>query len=291
MQSDLELAISDAVRKATGQAFDIIDNQSTAGGCINEARTHSDGRRRYFVKVNQRPLEPMFTAEAEALQALAATDTLRVPQVIATGSTAENAFLILEALDLGPRRSGDWEQMGRALAQLHMQTQATFGWHRSNFIGSTVQSNQSHTNWNCFFREERLRPQFQLARQNGYRFPKAEALLDRVEVLLANHCPEAALLHGDLWSGNAGFTRVGEPVVYDPASYFGDRETDLAFTEFFGGFPPAFYAAYQEALPLPPGYEARKPLYNLYHVLNHVNLFGSCYSHQADTIIEQLLSR
>jgi len=289
MDTPLKSAIRQAITEATGEPFEIIDSQSTAGGCINEARTHSDGKRKYFVKVNTAENYEMFAAEAEALRAIAQTRTIRVPEVITLARSGPHAFLVLEAIDLGPRRSGDWARLGQQLANMHQHTSRNFGWHRNNTIGSTPQSNKEHHDWAEFFRDERLVPQFDLAAKNGFIFKKARKLLDSLPDKLGDHQPKPSLLHGDLWTGNAGFTRSGDPIIYDPTTYYGDHETDLAFSEFFGGFPPAFYRAYQSVTTLDAGYEERKHLYNLYHVLNHANLFGSSYAHQAENIIDQLV--
>ena len=158
------------------------------------------------------------------------------------------------------------------LAEAHRNPGKRFGWSRDNYIGSTPQANGWCENWAGFWRERRLKPQLELAKRNGF-----DLRFD--EDLLKNHSPQPALLHGDLWSGNAGFTTHG-PVVFDPAVYYGDREADLAMTELFGGFPRAFYEAYEETYPLDEGYRARKHLYNLYHLLNHLNLFGAGYLSQ-----------
>jgi fructosamine-3-kinase len=184
-------------------------------------------------------------------------------------------------------------EMGRRIAALHSVQHARFGWHRDNTIGSTAQANGWSDCWTTFWRERRLAPQLGLAAANKYTGAlqrQGEALLSRLPQLLGEHDPRPSLLHGDLWRGNASFTRAGEPVVYDPACYFGDREADLAMTELFGGFPRAFYAGYEEVLPQVEGYAVRRDLYNLYHVLNHLNLFGAAYLEQARGLIGRLLS-
>ena len=291
MHSDLQNAIESAIAEATGEPFCIQSSTTSSGGCINDARIVADRNRRFFVKVNAASALDTFTAEAEALDALAATRTIRVPQPITHGQAANQAYLVLEALDFGSPGKDGWVAMGRQLADLHRHTADRFGWHRANVIGSTPQSNRRHERWADFYREERLRPQFDLARRNGFRFDRADELLDAVEGLLANHSPQPSLLHGDLWSGNASFLADGTPALFDPASYYGDREADLAFTEFFGGFSRDFYDTYAAAWPLPDCYERRKTLYNLYHVLNHANLFGSSYAGQADNMIHELLAQ
>lgn len=289
MKPRLVSAIEAAIHDATGQPFVVQTNHRTSGGCINDAEVLVDGDRRYFVKLNNAEALDMFLAEAEALDAIAATETIRAPKPIAHGHTPDEAFLVLEAIDFGAPAPGGWQKMGRQLAALHRNTAETFGWHRDNTIGSTPQINPRHTNWPDFFREARLRPQFELAQRNGFSFTGAARLLESIDDLLDGHTPAPALLHGDLWSGNASFTREGAPVIFDPASYYGDRETDLAFSEFFGGFPESFYQAYNAEWPLPPSYPDRRAFYNLYHVLNHANLFGSSYANQAQSMIKDLL--
>ncbi|NEP47653.1 MAG: fructosamine kinase family protein [Moorea sp. SIO3C2] len=163
-----------------------------------------------------------------------------------------------------------------------------FGWNQNNTIGSTPQVNQWMSDWVEFFVEYRLGYQFQLARRRSGRFPKQDQLLAVVPKLL-DHQPQPSLVHGDLWGGNAAITMAGEPVIFDPATYVGDREVDIAMTELFGGFPAAFYRGYNEVWPLDQGYKQRKKLYNLYHILNHFNLFGSGYESQANRMIDQIL--
>jgi fructosamine-3-kinase len=180
--------------------------------------------------------------------------------------------------------------LGRGLAALHANHAERFGWHRDNTIGSTPQPNAWSDSWLEFWRDRRLAQQLELAHRNGHALARGDALLAGLHQLLDGHEPRPSLLHGDLWGGNAGFTDGGEPVVYDPACYCGDREADLAMTELFGGFRPAFHAAYREAAPLAPGYPLRRDLYNLYHVLNHLNLFGGGYLRQAGSMIDRLLS-
>jgi len=184
-------------------------------------------------------------------------------------------------------------ELGRMLAHMHEHTGERYGWARDNFIGLTPQANAWHDDWIAFWETQRLRPQLELAHRNGYGDALAQqgdALLAALPALLGGHRPPAALLHGDLWSGNAGALADGTPVIFDPAAYYGDPEADLAMTELFGGFMPAFYEGYREARDVDYGYAVRKTLYNLYHVLNHLNLFGGTYLHQAERMMRQLLA-
>jgi protein-ribulosamine 3-kinase len=204
---------------------------------------------------------------------------MRAPEPLAHGVAGEQAYLLLEFLDLNG--TGDFAALGRMLAAAHRKPGPRFGWSRDNYIGSTPQANGWGENWAEFWRERRLRPQLELANSRGFSLEMPSLHL------LQNHHPKPSLLHGDLWSGNAGFTSEG-PVVFDPALYYGDREADLAMTELFGGFPREFYKAYNEAFPLPEGYERRKHLYNLYHLLNHLNLFGGGYLAQVKAALRLL---
>jgi protein-ribulosamine 3-kinase len=214
----------------------------------------------------------------EGLEALRGAG-IRVPHVI----SLRGEELTLERLDLGA--APDWPAMGRMLAALHRHTGPRFGWATDNWIGLAPQVNGWADDWRSFFVTQRLEPQLRRAERKGFRFEEMQ-----FSRFLENHDPQPSLLHGDLWSGNAGFT-AGGPVIFDPAVYYGDREADLAMTELFGGFPAAFYAAYGEALPLDAGYETRKHLYNLYHLLNHLNLFGAGYLGQVKATLDLLRER
>jgi protein-ribulosamine 3-kinase len=207
---------------------------------------------------------------------------VRVPQPFAHGLRDGEAFIEMEPLALGG--PPDWPALGRMLAALHRHTGERYGWEHDNWIGLSPQPNGWRDDWVAFYRDCRLTPQ--LARAKLLR--EADALLAGLAAFFKGYRPEASLLHGDLWSGNAGFLADGSPVIFDPAVYYGDREADLAMTELFGGFSAAFYTAYREAWPLDAGYERRRDLYNLYHVLNHANLFGGSYRAQALSLIADL---
>jgi fructosamine-3-kinase len=260
--------------------------RAVAGGDIAAAyRVEAHGQRA-FLKAGA--AGHPFAAEALALQEIAATRTLRAPRVLACGVADGAGYLLLEWIDLAG--DGDWVAAGRRLAALHAHVHPRHGWPRENAIGASPQSNMPSTNWAEFYRERRLRPQFALARARGRSRLAAleERACDASDALLAGHAPPPSLLHGDLWRGNLGFDRDGEPVIFDPASYHGDAETDLAMTRLFGGFPPQFYRAYDEVRPPAAGAEQRLPLYQLYHVLNHANLFGGGYVAQAIALIDEL---
>ncbi len=233
------------------------------------------------MKTNEARFADAFAAEAEGLAALRAAG-VRAPEPLAHGVAAGEAYLLLEYLEL--EESGDWAALGRMLAEQHRRHGPRFGWSRDNTIGATPQRNAWRDDWRTFFAECRLAPQLRLAEENGFRL-EAGNIAD----MLGQHRPEPSLLHGDLWRGNAGFLADGTPVLFDPAVYYGDREADLAMSELFGGFPREFYAAYEAAYPLDAGYARRKRLYNLYHLLNHLNLFGDGYLEQVQATLGLLL--
>lgn len=284
--------ISKQIVATTGQDFTARIVQPLAGGDINTAFRLQDGQNSYFVKLNRPEWIAMFAAEFAGLQELAKTNTLRVPVPVTYGQTDTHCFLVLEYLELGYSRSTSNRLLGQQLACLHQQKQPYFGWYRDNTIGSTAQINQQSHDWLDFWHKQRLGFQLQLAAKNGYG-GRLQTMGERLNSELAvffNHSPVPSLLHGDLWSGNAATDKQGNPVVFDPACYYGDREADLAMTELFGGFGSDFYAAYNDVWALDKGYRTRKSLYNLYHVLNHLNLFGRGYLHQAENMIARLLA-
>lgn len=278
----------DQFAAATGQRLHGGKALPVGGGSINTTYVWQHPEQTLFIKFNRPEGQAMFAAEATALRAIASVEAIRVPLPLLWGVVEDASFLILEYLPL--TRSGDWWQMGVELAQLHLKGKGDrYGWMENNTIGATPQINPWSDHWGEFFRDARLRYQFDLARRRGGRFPQAEMLLALIPERL-NHEPTPTLVHGDLWSGNAAFCRTGEPVIFDPASYYGDREVDLAMSELFGGFPAAFYEGYAATYPLVAGYQQRKTIYNLYHILNHFNLFGGSYAAQAQHMIEDLLS-
>lgn len=280
-----EIAI--AISQATGEKFICDRRQAQSGGCINQTTRISDGHRQFFVKSNTANSFDMFVAEAIALKQMYATNTIRVPQPICWGVASDTAYLVMENLELGGKQ--DWEAMGRNLAAMHrVKSDRGFGWDQNNVIGSTPQINNWTNSWLDFWIEYRLAFQISLAKRKGWQSNIPEAKIYKsLSRFFDNYQPQPSMVHGDLWGGNAAFVD-GEPVIFDPALYFGDREVDLAMTELFGGFPSQFYRAYQAAYPLDSGYQQRKTLYNLYHILNHFNLFGGGYSSQANRMIEAI---
>jgi protein-ribulosamine 3-kinase len=285
-------SIAEQIEKATGEPFRPAAPRDVGGGCINSAIVLDDGRRSVFVKLNRAGLLDMFEAEAAGLAEIASTRSIRVPSPICTGTAGGRAFIAMERLPLGGRGSRGAAAAGEQLAAMHRATRDQFGWVRDNTIGSTPQHNGARSDWITFWREQRLGFQLDLAARQGYRGrlqQQGERLLDDFPALI-DHDPSPSLLHGDLWGGNIGYTDADQPVIFDPAVYYGDREADLAMTELFGGFGADFYAAYDAAWPMDSGYALRKTLYNLYHIINHLNLFGGGYQSQAERMIDRLLA-
>jgi fructosamine-3-kinase len=285
-------ALAAAVSGAIGRSFRLARAAPVGGGCIHQALAlEGPDDARYFAKLNDARHAPAFAAEADGLLALAAAG-MRVPRPVAQGECAGRAFLVLEFLALGEGSDAAHRELGRRLARQHASRGPHFGWARDNYLGLTPQANAPCASWVEFWQTRRLVPQLALARTNGHdgRLQVLGAqVVDAVPRLLTGHDAMPALLHGDLWSGNAAFLRNGTPVVFDPAVYYGDPEADLAMTELFGGFPESFYEGYREVRAITAGYRLRRILYNLYHVLNHLNLFGGGYLPQAERMMARLL--
>jgi protein-ribulosamine 3-kinase len=271
-----------------------LSSSQVGGGDINSAyHLRTQNNKNYFIKINHLALMDMFIAEFEALNELKKCDSIRTPRPICYAQLDSQCFIAMEYLPL--QHQGNHFQFGQSLAKMHKISQPQFGWKRDNTIGSTVQNNYQCDNWVDFWKNQRLIPQFELLYQKGHQDlfkNKAEQLLSSLDYFFQGHQPVASLLHGDLWSGNYAFDDNGNGVIFDPALYYGDRETDLAMTELFGGFSSDFYKGYQEEISLADNsitnYKHRKPMYNLYHILNHANLFGGSYIHQALSMMEHL---
>ena len=232
----------------------------------------------------------MFEAEADGLRELKSANVIRVPEILGCGIENGESFLMLERFAFDRPTDATETQLGEQLAALHRHTKDRFGWFRDNTIGLTRQTNGWSDDWIGFFRVQRLEFQFELAVERGYGAELDELgarLCRSLPSLFASYEPEASLLHGDLWSGNWGSVN-GEPVIFDPAVYYGDRESDIAMTMLFGGFGRSFYDAYESAWPMAPGHEQRLKLYQLYHILNHLNLFGRSYLEQAIRLLREL---
>ncbi len=268
-----------------------------SGGDIHQAYQLHSTDKNYFLKFNHRQYLPLFETELHSLNAIRSSNTITCPQPLATGIFNDQAWLLMEFVNLtANKQPADEVQRGRALAHMHHQINRDakpFGWFENNFIGLSQQHNHWHMDWPDFYGQQRLKPQLELATLRNAPaslYQLGLELIGQLPFWFTDYTPEASLLHGDLWGGNSGFDETGEPIVFDPACYYGDRETDLAMTELFGGFTADFYTGYNALFPLDAGYQTRKPLYNLYHILNHFNLFGGDYAQQAEKIIRQLLN-
>lgn len=295
MQASMTLwsEISAHLSQITGRAFRCIAHHEVHGGSINRAYLCQGVDQQFFVKTNSANRVSMFAAEAEGLLALAKCCAVRVPEPICWGVADNTSYLVLQYIELGSATGDSARALGFRLAQLHRHTAPQFGWHRDNTIGSTPQHNRWTGSWAAFWSEHRLGHQIELAKEQGHEralIGQLERVCAGVPALLAGHRPAASLLHGDLWGGNVAADTEGQPVILDPAVYYGDREADLAMTELFGGFSPHFYQAYKSEFPVDAGYETRRTLYNLYHVVNHLNLFGGGYARQAGQMAQRLLS-
>lgn len=265
--------------------------QATGGGDISAAWKIQTADGPVFLKTGSESAFAMFEAEAEGLRELAGAKAIRVPRVLAVARHDDGTLIAMEWLELGGASADTQRILGRQLAEMHRHTQDRFGWSRDNTIGLTPQHNDYADRWPDFFREQRLEYQLRLASENGFRGElqsTGQALLEILDRFFEDHSPDVSLLHGDLWGGNWSSVN-GQPVIFDPAVYYGDRETDLAMTRLFGGFSADFYRAYESSWPLSEGYEQRITLYQLYHVLNHLNLFGASYLGRAQAMIAKLL--
>jgi len=264
--------------------------QAVGGGDSHPALRLQTGAQQWFVKWNRCGSLPAFEAERDGLKALAegAEEGLHVPVAMTVGNDSNHAWLILRWHELRPH--GDAAALGAGLARLHQNTGPAHGWPQDNFIGRMPQENRQYEDWARFWWERRLLPQLTRARSTsfGRRLASHLGALERLSATLLDHNPPPSLLHGDLWGGNHGYLPSGQPVLFDPAAYYGDRETDLAMMRLFGGFDPQVLAAYEAAWPLPAGAAQRTGLYQLYHLLNHLNLFGESWADRVEQTILQL---
>ncbi len=272
----------------------IISESSASGGCISKAfeiKLYSG--KKYFLKYNNDCPEDFFLKEASGLNELAKSNAIRTPKVILTGTN----FILLEYISSNKKQKNFFEYFGSAFAQLHKSGSESFGFKENNYLGSTVQLNlpdeNEARNWTEFYFNKRLLFQFKLAEKNGYADEKLRkkfiALESKLKFILSGSEEKPSLLHGDLWSGNFMADESGSVCLIDPAVYYGHREADLAMTHLFGGFPEAFYSSYNNSFPLKDGFQYRENIYKLYHVLNHLNLFGFPYYGQAISLMEYYL--
>ncbi len=262
-----------------------------AGGDTAAAFCVETDEGRFFAKRASLTHQSQLQSEAFSLTRIAETGSIAVPEVILCDASGSEVWLLMEWLDLRALDAVTERALGRALASLHRNTASAFGWSETNWLGGSLQFNATTDSWSDFFLTQRLEPQLKWAFDQGHGErlqDHGKRLLEHLPVLLADHHPEPALVHGDLWSGNAAATQSGVPIIFDPAAHFADRESDLAMMRLFGGFGPGCFAAYAEAWPLPAGHEQRLPLYQLYHLLNHLNLFGSSYLPRCLSVMQSL---
>jgi len=265
---------------------EVVRQKPVAGGCINNgARLQTASGASFFLKTNGSAPEDMFTREAEGLAALRQANRPRVPEAFLWAEE----FLLLEDLAPAPRAADYWETLGRQLAQLHSHTNPHFGFDHDNYLGSTTQPNRWTEGGYAFFAEQRLSFQARLARDGGRLTRSQTAQVERLAARLPDLVPQqpASLIHGDLWAGNAISDERGQPALIDPAAHYGWPEAELGMTALFGGFDPGFYSAYEEEHPLVKGWRKRLAIYNLYHLLNHLNLFGEGYHAQVIQVLRE----
>ena len=293
MGASADQLIAEALALA-GDDTPLRERAPVGGGSISQALRLRTARGEYLLKRGGAGLPGFFAAEERGLALIASIGALRVPTVLAYRDASlarDTGFILLEWLapPPGADRSRAHALLGAELAALHRASAPAYGLDHDNYIGASPQPNGWETSWLEFFRERRLRYQADLAARNSRmplaRLRRVERLLERLGEWIDDAHVRPALLHGDLWGGNVIVGPGGAPALIDPAAYYGDREADLAMTRLFGGFAPSFYAAYHEAWPLPPGWQARVGLYNLYHLLNHLNLFGESYGAEADAAL------
>ncbi|MFZ6051808.1 fructosamine kinase family protein [Halocola ammonii] len=285
MPEDLKQELSSRLSAFTKKTVKVESVKSVGGGSINHAaRVLADGTN-YFVKWNKREAFPqMFDKEQSGLELLSRGNHIRIPNVIATGELDSVAYLLTEWIESGSETDSFWEEFGQRLANLHREIGEKFGLDHDNYMGSLRQSNTWESSWAEFFIKHRIEPQVRMAVDAGFTFSSS---FDHIYNLLQTEVPEESpsLIHGDLWSGNFIVDSTNAPVLIDPATYFGHRESDIAMTTLFGGFSAAFYESYNNSFAMESGWQERLPLHNLYPLLVHVNLFGSGYVNQVNQIL------
>ncbi|KAM4094550.1 hypothetical protein ACB094_06G203700 [Castanea mollissima] len=276
-----------------GKATKITNISSIGGGCINLANRYDTDAGSFFVKTNRSIGPSMFEGEALGLGAMYETGSIRVPKPFKVGPLPTGgSYIIMEFIEFGPSR-GNQSVLGRKLAEMHKagKSEKGFGFDVNNTIGSTPQMNTWSSDWSQFYGEHRLVYQLKLALDqygDSTIYEKGQRLVKSMGPLFDNVVIEPCLLHGDLWSGNISSDKNGEPVILDPACYYGHNEAEFGMS-WCAGFGGAFYNAYFEVMPKQPGFEKRRDLYILYHYLNHYNLFGSGYRSSAMSIIDDYL--
>lgn len=287
--------IGSVLQSAIGLAPPIGCITPVFGGCINRSFKLVDNHGLpYFLKINSNHpfpiLKPEFVALSELYKLYMEGTGLRVPKPLWHGKILERECLVLEYVPMSSSAStGSWRQLGNDLARLHKIRGPAFGWHIDNFIGSSPQKNTLSQNWVEFWMENRIGSQLSMARSRGYPFPGLDGFMERMPQLFDGHVSEPAWIHGDLWHGNLGFCEsTQEPILFDPACYWGDREAEFGIVDMFHGFDRTFFDAYFSGYSKADGFERRLPLYRLYHELNHLNLFGDAYLGAVENTIRQI---
>ncbi len=288
--------ISEHISEQAQVDFVVQSYHRVAGGDTHDCFIVRDDTHRYFVKTSATLPLSAFEQEANGLIAIRATKTLECPNVICMGEVTQNeapvTYLVLQHIKFQAGSEQNWSAFGAQLAAMHQSALPSnqFGWEQPNYLGATEQRNTPMDSWAQFFAEQRIGAMLEKLAHKNIRIINPDQFVERVLIFLSDHPPSPALVHGDLWSGNVGFNKQG-PVIFDPAIYIGDAEADIAMTELFGRFKAPFYQAYYDALPPKPGYEARKQIYQLYHLLNHALLFGGDYVSSSQSIIQQFLQQ
>jgi len=294
MDKELEACITDYVVDHLGQGYQSARLRRSGAGCINETwELYAKGQRSLFVKIGRKGFGTMYQREYEALIELRKAQKFHVPEPLITGLLEDEcALLVMEFIPLTPVRRSSESMLGEALAEMHNIVNSEYGLTENNYIGRSIQCNGWSDNWWQFFCERRLSHQLGVAIESGIHQELAsqiENIIQRVPGFFMSHQPTASLLHGDLWSGNVSTDSHGTPVIYDPALYYGDPETDIAMSQMFGALGLGVYEAYYGNISAVEGVELRRPLYDLYHWLNHFNLFGATYLGQINRVVKQLL--
>ena len=285
-------SIESDLSKFYGEQIFLTGHTVRGGGSINDAYELKTNHGKFFVKLNSSSQYPnMFNREAEGLNALIGPNVIDVPAPLAVGEAEGSAYLILEYIENGKPGNNFWGQFAHSLSNLHRVNNEKFGFDTDNYIGSLTQSNKWHADWTNFFIQERLEPLVKSSRDKGVLNKESTGHFDNLYSKMERYFPEESpsLIHGDLWSGNFTCNSKGNPVIFDPAVYYGHREMDIAMSRLFGGFPAAFYEAYNEHFPLESGWEDRLEIANLYPLMVHVNLFGGSYLYEVHRVLGRLV--
>ena len=294
MNNTIEAFLVDAIVDHCGQRYEGLRLSRSGLGCINETwKVHGDGLEPLFVKVGVPAAKDMYEKEMTGLTLLTQVEGLRIPRALFTAAGEACACLVMEFIELGPVRPSSEVLLGEGLAELHGITADRFGLDQDNYIGRSVQCNDQVDDWWSFFCAQRFGVQWEAAKDNGMRvvlLDRIAELIARVPDAFAEHQPRASLVHGDLWTGNVSVDSDGMPCIYDPAVYFGDSETDIAMSKMFQQLAPGVYQAYHSHHPLQPEHELRRTLYDLYHWMNHFNLFGVTYLGQVEHCVDMVLN-